>query len=513
MSDIPSVSYNANEAAPSADTASTSASANSDTAAPSSNGGGFAVALDNAGPKPVRKPPANKDHAASGGQMPVPGNVSPPSTLLVPLAPVLPAAAIVTPPAAAAVAAASTNADAAKTAVPAAPIQGAAADTAIPDGSSKAAAPNPQVWVAPVLGPDPKDADSAPPAIADATSKMPGDTLIPPLTGPAASTLAGLAAAKAGATAGSTAAGAGQASLAHSAAANNAATSARTGAANPSANFASGASDAASQAVSGAALSAAAIGVVAAGKTDDADTDDLATAATGTVAQAAAASGGTPVVTVPIAAFRAATISAASVSAAASRAAQAASPLYASSADKHGLSSSADSFFDAGSGLSAAAGQLSASSTTAIDVTATPTLKVSAGVDTPEFGQGLSERVSWMLDNNVSSAKLQVNPPQLGPIEVRISLQGDHAQVWLTSHSAVTRDALESSSPKLREMLGAQGFGQVSVDISQRSFQERSTQSQPYDWTPGAARGAATTAQAPSGPVTRTSNGVLDAYA
>ena len=44
----------------------------------------------------------------------------------------------------------------------------------------------------------------------------------------------------------------------------------------------------------------------------------------------------------------------------------------------------------------------------------------------------------------------------------------------MTSHSAVTRDALESSSPKLREMLGAQGFGQVSVDISQRSFQERS---------------------------------------
>jgi flagellar hook-length control protein FliK len=74
-----------------------------------------------------------------------------------------------------------------------------------------------------------------------------------------------------------------------------------------------------------------------------------------------------------------------------------------------------------------------------------------------------------MVDTNLNGAKLQVNPAQLGPIDVRIAIQGGHAQVWLTSHSAVTRDALESSSQRLRDMLGAQGFGQVSVDISQRS--------------------------------------------
>jgi flagellar hook-length control protein FliK len=146
------------------------------------------------------------------------------------------------------------------------------------------------------------------------------------------------------------------------------------------------------------------------------------------------------------------------------------------------------------------------------DVTPMPTLKVAAGVDTPEFGHGLADRVSWMLGNNLNGAKLQVNPSQLGPIEVRIAVQGGHAQVWLTSHSAVTRDALELSSPKLREMLGSQGFGQVSVDISQRSFHDRTPGKQTYEWAPPEPAATASVSQSAARAVHR-SDGALDAYA
>lgn len=160
-------------------------------------------------------------------------------------------------------------------------------------------------------------------------------------------------------------------------------------------------------------------------------------------------------------------------------------------------------------GSTGAAQLLTSNSST--DAALVPTLKVTVAVGTPEFGQGLADRVSLMMDSNLTSAKLQVNPPALGPIEVRIALQGGHAQVWLSSHSAVTRDALESSAPKLREMLGSQGFGQVSVDISQRSFQERSPQPQPYEALPalnelsGIAQTSVSMAHIPSG--------LLDAYA
>ncbi len=144
----------------------------------------------------------------------------------------------------------------------------------------------------------------------------------------------------------------------------------------------------------------------------------------------------------------------------------------------------------------------------------TPSVTIHASVDSSEFAQSLSDRVSWMVGNGLNGAKLQVNPPQLGPIELRISVNGDHAQVSMVTHSAVTRDALESSMPKLREMLGAQGFGQVSVDISQRSFQDRSAYSQPYaKTTSGAGAAAAAPVSAVASATPRSSLGVVDAYA
>lgn len=153
------------------------------------------------------------------------------------------------------------------------------------------------------------------------------------------------------------------------------------------------------------------------------------------------------------------------------------------------------------------------------DAGSTPTLQIHDSVDSGEFGQSLANRVSWLLGSGMNGAKLQVNPPQLGPIELRISVQGDHAQVWMATHSAVTRDALESSVSTLRDMLGAQGFGQVSVDISQRSFQERSPHSPPYtpphERVPVANRDSVA---APAGAsnvnsLPRSSLGALDAYA
>jgi flagellar hook-length control protein FliK len=167
---------------------------------------------------------------------------------------------------------------------------------------------------------------------------------------------------------------------------------------------------------------------------------------------------------------------------------------------------------DAAAGLS----QLNANASVNAPADATPTaaLKIHASVDSADFSQGLSDRVSWMVDNGVNGAKLQVNPPQLGPIELRISVQGDHAQVWMTTHSAVARDALESSSPKLREMLNAQGFGQVSVDISQRSFQDRSAYVPPYQREQADVHSAAV-APVPTAAAStpRSMQGALDAYA
>jgi flagellar hook-length control protein FliK len=182
--------------------------------------------------------------------------------------------------------------------------------------------------------------------------------------------------------------------------------------------------------------------------------------------------------------------------------------------DKPSHENSADSSVSATSNDGSVGAAQLLTSNISTDTPTAPTFKVAAPVETSEFSQGVSDRVSFMVDGNISSAKLQVNPPALGPIEVRIALQGAHAQVTFTSHSALTRDALESSAPKLREMLGGQGFAQVSVDVSQGSFQDRSAQSSPYQ---GAAASARETGIDAAQPATRTAarvaTGVLDAYA
>jgi len=212
---------------------------------------------------------------------------------------------------------------------------------------------------------------------------------------------------------------------------------------------------------------------------------------------------------------------AAARAAASAASAQGGTALAASSgADKH-VSAAGVSVAGAGAGAEAggAAGvfplNASTASGAATDSATTPTVQLHAGVDSGEFAQALSDRVTYLVGNGMNGARLQVNPPQLGPIELRIAVSGDHAQVWMTTHSAVTRDALESSSPKLREMLGAQGFGAVSVNISQRSFQDRSGQAQPYQRTASAERGgvAPLTAGANPSAGSRAPAGGLDAYA
>jgi flagellar hook-length control protein FliK len=264
---------------------------------------------------------------------------------------------------------------------------------------------------------------------------------------------------------------------------------------------------AAAQTVNVAAAAAPGAVAAAAGTVDDSDGTDSSASADDSPAPA----GPTPEAPATALAAMAVPVPVASPAAVAS--AQTASAVAnIGSVGKASHSGAGDSSVPDSGGGAAGVAQLNSGTTTATDPAPTPTLKVSQPVDTPEFSQGLADGVSMMVGNNLTSAKLQVNPAQLGPIDVRITVQGNQAQVSLTAHSAVTRDALESSSSKLREMLGAQGFAQVNVDISQRSFQERSTYAQPYDWTPSA-NGSAASASVDAVSSSRASSSLLDAYA
>ncbi len=173
-----------------------------------------------------------------------------------------------------------------------------------------------------------------------------------------------------------------------------------------------------------------------------------------------------------------------------------------------------DSGFAAVQALVNAGANSSAGGTGSTDAAGAPILNVAQPVESSDFGRGVANQVSVMVDNNLNVAKLQVNPASLGPIEVRIALQAGHAQVWMTSHSAVTRDALQDSASHLKEILGQQGFGQVSVDISHRQFQERAAQSFTYERNRASEESVVSAPGQSAAPAhARRSDGKLDAYA
>lgn len=504
------------------DARSLNAPASTGSQAAHANGQDFAGALNDAGAKPARKHATSRRHDpdSSGGQLPQPGNQPPPAATPPPPARTEAAPATTANSAVAASGTANASADILPknrdAAPPAATEKPAALVPAPPPVTAAAAADSTQ--------------DSAGSQAVGIPGMPPGFSLSPTLgaAGPVATTDSNVFS---GSTAGTPAPAAHVpaasanaappakpldpiASKASIAATTSAPTSTDANAAAQNGTAlntvpSSAQSDAAAQALMAAAI---AQGASAPATQPSPPADDLATPDAGPAPQGFLGSSAAQTSAIAAAATHSsASLTAAVRAATALTMAQAVSASAdAGAADKHsrgGLDSLSGTSND---GTAGAAQLLTSSPLT--DVSPPPTLKVAAGVDTAEFGQGVADRVSLMMDSNLTSAKLQVNPPALGPIEVRIALQGGHAQVWFTSHSAVTRDALESSSPQLREMLGAQGFGQVSVDISQRSFQERSPQSHGYQGASAISGESSASVQTP-GAASRAASGLLDAYA
>ncbi len=104
---------------------------------------------------------------------------------------------------------------------------------------------------------------------------------------------------------------------------------------------------------------------------------------------------------------------------------------------------------------------------------ALPAWSLSAPLQHPQWGEEVSERVRWMLGQQLQSAELKITPPELGTIEVRISVHKDQMSVSFAAPNAAVREALEDAMPRLREMLSGSGYESVSVDISQHSLPQR----------------------------------------
>lgn len=99
--------------------------------------------------------------------------------------------------------------------------------------------------------------------------------------------------------------------------------------------------------------------------------------------------------------------------------------------------------------------------TTTASASATTTPAVpGAPVDTrsPNWQEAFANRVQWVVDQQAGEAHIKLNPPELGAVDVKISLVDDKTYVQLTTATAAARDELAQSLPRLRELFTFSGL-------------------------------------------------------
>jgi flagellar hook-length control protein FliK len=103
-------------------------------------------------------------------------------------------------------------------------------------------------------------------------------------------------------------------------------------------------------------------------------------------------------------------------------------------------------------------------------------------VDSPDFKQALAERVGMWVSgtpaNGQMTAELRLNPEDMGPVHIRIVMDGQNAQVDFAAAHAETRQALEASLPALSSALEDAGLSLAGGGVSDQSASQAWAQQQ-----------------------------------
>ncbi|MBI3771259.1 MAG: flagellar hook-length control protein FliK [Gammaproteobacteria bacterium] len=90
----------------------------------------------------------------------------------------------------------------------------------------------------------------------------------------------------------------------------------------------------------------------------------------------------------------------------------------------------------------------------------------------PQWKSEFGQRILMMTKEGVQTAELRLNPAHLGPIEVRITLNDDQASINFSANHSSTRDAIESSMPRLRELFQSNGLMLADAQVSGQSSRD-----------------------------------------
>ncbi|MGR2702176.1 flagellar hook-length control protein FliK [Vibrio campbellii] len=81
----------------------------------------------------------------------------------------------------------------------------------------------------------------------------------------------------------------------------------------------------------------------------------------------------------------------------------------------------------------------------------------------------VAEKVQMMMSKNLKNLDIRLDPPELGRMQIRMTMNNDLANVHFTVANPQARDLIEQTLPRLREMLAQQGMQLADSSVQQQS--------------------------------------------
>lgn len=151
-----------------------------------------------------------------------------------------------------------------------------------------------------------------------------------------------------------------------------------------------------------------------------------------------------------------------------------------------------------------------------------PATTLYSRVGTPAWDQQLGQKVVFMAAGGEHSATMELNPPDLGPLQVVLSVNKDQATAAFTSAAPEVRQALEAALPRLREMMGEAGIQLGNATVSagtsdQNPSNQAASSGSGQRGAPGSSgqggQGSVEGAEAPRTTIRRLPSGAVDTFA
>ena len=126
-----------------------------------------------------------------------------------------------------------------------------------------------------------------------------------------------------------------------------------------------------------------------------------------------------------------------------------------------------------------------------------------------DMAANLAHRVQWMTQHGLQLARIAVTPRELGPIDIQLARTDGALSMSITAQHPATRDLLEASADRLRQMFAADGVDlRLDVGGGQRGAGEQHPGWRPTDDARGTIQD-----DLPMAPPVRIHLSLLDAYA